>query len=143
MNSSKLVRRLAYSVAALTRKTLHQFLQAIQPARWPQQHIQMYVHMLEKGMPSFSRREKFSFGAALTLWPLFIVALLPSDSLIDRGSILCIAALPSEATASVLFFLLRRRSKDRLTFWSTIAAAVAGEAALAFLIAVVAIVAHG
>jgi hypothetical protein len=122
-------------------------LQAIQPAQWPQQRIRdMYgwyaqASTLGKRMPSFTRKQKFFFGVALALWPVLIVALVPSESLI-HDSILCISAMLSEAAASVLFLRLRRRRKDRLAFWSTIAAAVTGEVTLAFLIAIVVIATH-
>jgi hypothetical protein len=115
----------------------------IQLAIWPQHRINAHVHALVpvKGLASFTRRQKFSFGVVLALWPLLAVAILPSDALLNRSGSLCVSALLSEAAASVLFFmLLRRRPKDRLTFWSTIAAAVAGEITLAFLIAALAII---
>ena len=120
-------------------------LPPIQPASRSRQGINTYLQafMPAKGMASFTRKQKFSFGVALAVWPLLAIALLPSNSLMNRSGSLCISALLSEAAASVLFFmLLRRRPKDRLTFWSTIAAAVAGEITLAFLIAALAIITH-
>lgn len=122
-----------------------QSLRAIQPALSEGRRANAYLRafVLEKGMPSFTREQKFSFGVALALWPVLTVVLIPAEMLIRFGSTLCISAVLSEAAASVLFFQLRRRRKDRLTFWSTIATAVAGEVTLAFLIAAVAISMRG
>jgi hypothetical protein len=121
-----------------------QALRAIRPASSPQHRIKAYVQALMLGnrVPSFTRKQKFWFGVALALWPILIVALVPAEYLINGNSTLCISAVLSEAAASVLFFHLRRKRRDRLTFWSTIAAAVAGEVTLAFLIAAAAIILH-
>lgn len=118
--------------------------QQIQAARWAREFVGRHTPSFGRatGIASFTRVQKFSFGVALALWPLLIVALVPSDALVDRSSILCLSAVLSEAAASVLFFQLRRRHRDRLAFWSKIAVAVAGEVALAFLIAAAVIAAH-
>jgi hypothetical protein len=138
------LRRTAFHPICADLKRSMKSLLVIEPALLAQHRINAYVQalMLEKGIPSFTRKQKFVLGVALALWPVLMLAFIPSDSLISRGSTLCISALLSEAAASVLFFHLRRRRKDRLTFWSTVAAAVAGEVTLAFLIAAVAIAMH-
>lgn len=122
-----------------------QSLRTMEPVIWLQRYINPRVRafMLKTGVLSLTRKQKFAFGAALALWPLLMLALVPSEVLINRNSTVCTLALLSEAVASVLFFYLRRRRKDRLAFWSTIAAAVAGEVTLAFLVAAVAIIMRG
>jgi hypothetical protein len=134
------LRSTAFRPVAAELKRRVKSLQAIQSAQWTQRRIHAFATYVEaftpeKGRPFFTRKRQFSFGVALTLWPVLMVAFVPPRSLINRDLILFIPALLSEAAASVLFLQVRRKRKDRLAFWSTIAAAVTGEVTLAFLIA--------
>jgi hypothetical protein len=95
------------------------------------------------------RKTEFFLGVAAALWPIGVVAFVPSEYLNAAGAdlntsdrlplaILCVAALISEAIAMFLFFGSRRRLKDQLTSWSVIGAAAAGLCTLAFLAAAIA-----